>query len=104
VRTAITAVRTDTEGLKAYEVIPVALVFAAVNTASGGRDELTSIFIEGEGVDSQTGEVLVQFARKDAGPELENNTEKLTLKAVQPLLDKWTNEFYAQLKNYTNVK
>jgi hypothetical protein len=35
---------------------------------------------------------------------LENDSVKLTLKDVQPLLDKWTSEFYAQLKNYTNVK
>ena len=33
VRPAITAVSTHTEGLKPYEVIPVALVAAAVNTA-----------------------------------------------------------------------
>lgn len=103
VRSAITAVRTDKEGLKPYEVVPVALVFAAVNTASGGRDEMTSIFVEGEATDSQTGELLAQFVRKDAGPSLENETTRLTLKDVQPVLDKWNKEFYAQLKNYTNV-
>lgn len=104
VRSAITAVRADKEGLKPYEVVPVALVFAAVNTASGGRDAITSIFIEGEASDSQTGELMVEFVRKDAGPALENENTKLTLKDVQPLLDKWTNEFYAQLKNYTKVQ
>jgi hypothetical protein len=104
VRSAITAVRADTEGLKPYEVVPVALVFAAVNTASGGRDKATAVYIEGEATDSLTGEVMVEFVRKDSGPELENDKVKLTLKDVQPLLDKWTNEFYNQLKNYTNVK
>jgi hypothetical protein len=104
VRTAITAVRSDKEGLKPYEVIPVALVFAAVTTASGARDQTTEIYIEGEATDSLTGEVMAEFVRKDAGPELENDSVKVTLKDMQPLLDKWTNEFYAQLKNYTNVK
>lgn len=104
VRSAITAVRSDKEGLKPYEVIPVALVFAAVNTASGGRDQTTEVYIEGEATDSLTGEVMAEFVRKDEGPALENDSVKLTLKDVQPLLDKWTNEFYAQLKNYTNVK
>lgn len=104
VRSAITAVRTDKEGLKPYEVVPVALVFAAVNTASGGRDQTSEIYIEGEATDSLTGEVLASFVRKDEGPILENDTVKLTLKDVQPLLDKWNNEFYAQLKNYTKVQ
>lgn len=104
VRTAITAVRADKEGLKPYEVVPVALVFAAVNTASGGRDKSTSIFVEGEAADSQTGEVLAQFVRKDAGPDLENDQVKLTFKDVQPLLDKWSNEFYSQLKNFTKIQ
>ena len=104
VRSAITAVRADKEGLKPYEVVPVALVFAAVNTASGGRDEITEIYIEGEATDSQTGAPLIQFVRKDNGPELENDSVKLTLKDMQPLLDKWTNEFYSQLKNFTNVQ
>jgi hypothetical protein len=104
VRSAITAVRADKEGFKAYEVLPVALVFAAANTATGGRDQTTSVFIEGEGVDSQTGEVLVQFVRKDQGPDLENDKSRLTLQQMQPLLDKWNDEFYAQLKNYTSVQ
>lgn len=103
VRSAITAVRADKEGLKPYEVVPVALVFAAVNTASGGRDQATSIFIEGEAADSQTGEVVAQFVRKDQGPDLENEKSKMTLEQMQPLLDKWNDEFYAQLKNYTSV-
>jgi hypothetical protein len=103
VRAAITAVRSDKEGLKPYEVVPVALVFAAVSSASGTRDQTSEIYIEGEAVDSQTGETMISFVRKDSGPELENDSVKLTLKDMQPLLDKWTNEFYAQLKNYTDM-
>ncbi|HSB97055.1 MAG TPA: DUF3313 domain-containing protein [Spongiibacteraceae bacterium] len=103
VRTAITAVRADKEGLKPYEVVPVALVFAAVSTASGTRDAATTIFVEGEATDSQTGATLIEFARKDAGPELENEDTKLTLKDVQPLLDKWVTEFYVTLKSYTKL-
>lgn len=104
VRSAITAVRADKEGLKAYEVIPVALVFAAASTAAGTRDQDTAIFIEGEATDSQTGALLAEFVRKDAGPTLENDNTVLTLKDVQPLLDKWTNEFYASLKAYTKLQ
>ena len=41
VRAAITAVSSKTESLKPYELIPVALVAAAVSTASGIRDQET---------------------------------------------------------------
>jgi hypothetical protein len=104
VRSAITAVRADKEGLKPYEVVPVALVFAAVNTATGGRDQITEIYIEGEANDSLTGESMFAFARKDEGPVLENDSVKLTLKDMQPLLDRWTAEFYAQFRNFTKVQ
>ena len=40
-RSAITAVSVSTEGLKPYEVIPIALVLAAANTAAGTRDKNT---------------------------------------------------------------
>ena len=103
VRSAITAVRADKEGLKPYEVIPVALVFAAASTAAGTRDEDTSVYVEGEATDSVTGEVLAEFVRKDAGPSLENEDTKLTLKDVQPLLDKWIEDFYASLQKLTKV-
>ncbi|VVP49488.1 hypothetical protein PS862_05313 [Pseudomonas fluorescens] len=47
VRAAITAVSSKTEGLKPYEVIPIALVAAAVSTASGIRDQETDLATEG---------------------------------------------------------
>lgn len=46
VRAAITAVSSKTEGLKPYEVIPIALVAAAVSTASGIRDQETTLGTE----------------------------------------------------------
>lgn len=103
VRTAVTAVKAQTESLKPYEYIPIALAFAAASTATGTRDEDTWIYVEGEATDSQTGAPLIEFARKDPGPKLENENTQLTLQDVQPLLDKWSDEFYQQLKNYTKI-
>ncbi|RRV10285.1 DUF3313 domain-containing protein [Pseudomonas sp. v388] len=101
VRPAITAVSTRTEGLQPYEVIPIALVAAAVNTAAGGRDQAVEIGTELVFVDGQTKEVLAQLVRKGAGKSLENETTQLTLEDVKPVLDGWATDMrlgYQQLE------
>jgi len=104
VRSAITSVRPREQSLKPYEYIPVALVFAEATKAAGERDEDVTVYVEGEVSDSQTGELLAEFARMDKGPVLPNEQTQLTLQDVQPLLDKWVTEFYAQMKNLTKVE
>ncbi|MDF2489254.1 MAG: hypothetical protein K0S77_1876, partial [Pseudomonas sp.] len=80
------------EGLKPYEVIPIALVAAAVNTASGGRDQAVDIAVEAAFLDGGTQKVLAQVVRKGSGKELENDTQQLTLEDVKPVLDGWASD------------
>jgi hypothetical protein len=92
VRPAITAVSTSTQGLKPYEVVPLALVAAAVNTAAGGRDQNVAIAIEAAFLDADTHKVLAQVVRKGSGTPLENEKTQLTLNAVKPVLDGWAKD------------
>lgn len=92
VRPAITAVYTRTEGLKPYEVIPIALVAAAVNTAAGGRDQDVEIATEAAFLDADNNKVLAQVVRKGSGTALENDATQLTLESVKPVLDGWAND------------
>lgn len=92
VRPAITAVSTHNEGLKPYEVVPIALVAAAVNTASGGRDQSVDIATEAAFLDADSNKVLAQVVRKGAGKPLENDQTRLTLDDVKPVLDAWAND------------
>ncbi|MGE7991121.1 DUF3313 domain-containing protein [Pseudomonas sp. NPDC089554] len=92
VRPAITAVSTHTEGLKPYEVIPIALVAAAVNTAAGGRDQATDVAVEAAFLDGGNQKVLAQVVRKGSGKDLENDTQQLTLDDVKPVLDGWASD------------
>lgn len=92
VRPAITAVSTHTEGLKPYEVIPIALVAAAVNTAAGGRDQAVDIAVEAAFLDGANQKVLAQVVRKGSGRDLENDTQQLTLEDVKPVLDGWASD------------
>lgn len=101
VRPAITAVSTSTEGLKPYEVVPIALVAAAVNTAAGGRDQNVEIATEAAFLDAANNKVLAQVVRKGSGTQLENDKTQLTLDNVKPVLDGWATDLrlsYERLK------
>lgn len=99
VRPAITAVSTSTQGLKPYEVVPVALVAAAVNTAAGGRDQKVEIATEAAFLDADTHKVLAQVVRKGSGTPLENDRTQLTLDAVKPVLDGWAKDLRLSYEN-----
>lgn len=86
-RSAITGVDTKAEGLKPYEVIPIALISAAATTASGARDRTTELFIEAELVDASTGKPVMQVVRKGYGKELENREEQVTLNTLKGVID-----------------
>lgn len=91
-RSAITSVSSSAEGLKLYEVIPVALVMAAANAAAGTRDRDTNIYIEIEALDARTSQPLVRVVRKGHGLALENDSTQLTLKDIRPALDTWAQD------------
>ena len=88
-RSAITAVDVSTEGLKVYEVIPIALVVAAASTAAGTRDRTSEIYVEMEGIDARTSKPMLRVVRKGHGQDLEISSTQLTLKTLKPALDVW---------------
>lgn len=91
-RAAITGVDTPTEGLKVYEVIPVALIFAGVSTAAGTRDHNTLVYMEVQLIDSQSGDLLAKGVRKGIGENLENNKSEMTLDDAKPVLNNWAKD------------
>ncbi len=91
-RSAITGGNVSTEGIKAYVVIPVALVIAAASTAAGTRDRDTEIFIELEALDARTSEPVLRVVRKGRGLTLANSSTQLTLDDLKPVLDVWARD------------
>lgn len=91
-RSAITGVSTSAEGLKFYEVIPIALVAAAASTAAGTRDRNTDIYVELEALDARTSQPMVRVVRKGHGLQLENDSTQLTLDDLKPALDIWARD------------
>lgn len=89
VRPAITAVSSKTEGLHAYEVIPIALVAAAVSTASGIRDQETTLATEAVFLDGSSNKVVAQVVRKGTGTPLENSSQVMKADDVKKVIDGW---------------
>ncbi|UUQ65630.1 DUF3313 domain-containing protein [Pseudomonas fuscovaginae UPB0736] len=103
-RPAITAVSTSNEGLKAYEILPIALVAAAVNTAAGGRDQSVEIATEVAALDADDNRVVAQVVRKGSGKPLESNTTQLSMDDVKPVLDGWARDMRLSFEKLKTAK
>jgi hypothetical protein len=87
VKTAITAVSAENEGMQFYEVVPIAAVVASTMAATGHRTQESALFLEVEAVDAQTGKPLIKVVRKAFGKSLPNNSTPITLNDVRPGID-----------------
>lgn len=101
VRAAITAVNSKTEGLRAYEVIPIALVAAAVTTASGSRDQETTLATEAVFIDGGNNKVVAQVVRKGTGKPLENDSQVMKTDDVKAVIDGWASDMH---QSYLKMK
>lgn len=84
---AITGVEIKNEGMKAYEVIPIAAIFAAAQVATDSRDKVTEVYLESKLQDAVTGEALVIAFRKVRGSNADDAQNQLALENVQASLD-----------------
>ncbi|MBA1380854.1 DUF3313 domain-containing protein [Pseudomonas brassicacearum] len=101
VRAAITAVSSKTEGLKPYEVIPIALVAAAVSTASGIRDQETTLGTEAVFLDGGSNAVIAQVVRKGTGKPLSNESQVMKPDDVKNVIDGWASDLH---QSYLRLK
>ena len=94
-RAAITGVSASNEGMKWYEVMPIAAVVGATQAATGYRDQDTNLFIEAEFIDAKTHQTIAKVVRKVFGTQLKNESQRITTKdfkdAIENLnTDLWT--------------
>ena len=86
-RGAITGVDSSKEGLQFYEVIPVAMVVAGTQMATGHRTMDTDLYFEGELIDAQTNKPVVKVVRKGEGKTLNNEKAPLTVETLKQVID-----------------
>ncbi|HEF4761905.1 TPA: DUF3313 domain-containing protein [Pseudomonas putida] len=87
-RAAITGVSASNEGMKWYEVMPIAAVVGATQAATGYRDQDTNLYIEAEFIDARTNQTMVKVVRKLFGSQLENESQRITTKDFKDAIEK----------------
>jgi hypothetical protein len=90
-RAAITGVSASNEGMKWYEVVPIAAVVGTVSAATGIRDQNTELYVEADFIDAATGQPMVKVVRKVFGATLDNDRQAIT-----------ANDFKAAIKGVTD--
>lgn len=101
VRPAITAVSAETKSLRPYEVIPIALIAAGISTATGIRDQDTTLATEAAFMDGSNNKVVAQVVRKGAGTDLENSDQVLKATDFRAVLDTWASDM---VKSFQSLK
>ncbi|MGJ7516302.1 DUF3313 domain-containing protein [Pseudomonas baetica] len=98
-RAAITGVSASNEGMKWYEVMPIAAVVGATQAATGYRDQDTNLFIEAEFIDAKTNQTMVKVVRKLFGSQLENESQRITTKDFKDAIEKLSSDLRAFVRN-----
>ena len=96
-RAAITGVSASNEGMKWYEVMPIAAVVGATQAATGHRDQDTNLYIEAEFIDGRTNQTVAKVVRKIFGSQLENESQSITAKDFKAAIDKMNADLWAFL-------
>lgn len=84
---AITGVSASNQGMRWYEVVPIAALIGGISAATGHRDQNTELYIEAYFVDGTTKEPLLKVVRKVFGEKLRNSSEPITANDFKPAID-----------------
>ncbi|MBV6821774.1 DUF3313 domain-containing protein [Pseudomonas sp. PD9R] len=96
-RAAITGVSATNEGMRWYEIVPVAAVVGATEAATGHRDQNTELFIEAEFIDAANGLPLLRVVRKVFGDTLKNASQPVTAADFESAINGMASDMRAQL-------
>lgn len=86
-RGAITGVDASKEGLQFYEVVPVALLVAGTQMATGHRTMDTHLYFEGELIDAATNKPVVKVVRQGEGQDLSNQNTPMAFETLKQVVD-----------------
>jgi hypothetical protein len=89
---AITGVIIKTEGMKPYEILPVAAVFGAAKAATGTRAQDVLVQAEIKFIDSTNGELVGAAMRSIEGDKLKGKKDQLAVEDMHENLEHSTTE------------
>ncbi|MFS2223406.1 DUF3313 domain-containing protein [Pantoea sp. B65] len=82
-KTAITAVAAENEGVQFYEVVPVAAVIAGTMAASGHRTQQSTLFLEVQLIDAGSGKPVIEVVRKGIGKNVANSNTPISFEDLK---------------------
>ncbi len=88
-RTAITGVSKQVEGMQPYEVIPIAAIYKGVQAAVGERKSYIDVRLEAELIDSLSGEVIAALVERAVTDTDRRSGDRFGFTDTQPTLDDW---------------
>ena len=104
---AITGVASTAEGLKPYQVVPMAFVATmAVNTVAGAPQQ-AKLLVEALATDSVSGDVLSKVVRTHTGERLQrvsSNMPVITFDSVKPIMDEWCDSVSKSVAQYVRPR
>ena len=68
-------------------MIPIAMVVAGTEAATGHRTMNTNLYFEGELIDAATNKPVIKVVRKGEGKDLSNSNAQLTLDTLKQVID-----------------
>jgi hypothetical protein len=98
-RAAITGASKQKIGMKAYNFVPVALVFRAGKAATGNVDTFIDVSLEAELLDSQSGERVLATVLRGIGETEKTSGDQFEYEDTIPVLDQWLLNFETYLKS-----
>jgi hypothetical protein len=105
-RIAITSVAAKDEGLKPYQLVPLAFVVTMASRAAEGTPQQAFVVVETEATDSATGALLGERVRTGTGKRLAaaGSQSVIKLENLKPLIDELTAAAYPNLSQYVEAK
>ena len=104
---AITGVASTAEGLKPYQVVPMAFVATmAVDTVAGAPQQ-AKLLVEAMATDSVSGEDLSKVVRTHTGERLQrvaSNMPVITFESVKPIMDDWCDSVSKSISQYVRPR
>jgi hypothetical protein len=97
-RTAITGVTASNEGMRWYEIVPIAAVVGATEALTGHRTQDTELYVEADFVDAVSGKPLARVVRKIFGTTLKNDSQEITANDFKAAIRDTMRDLQALLK------
>lgn len=91
-RAAIVGVSAETESFKAKELLPIRLVFSAVEAATGTRANEPVVELHWSLRDSKSNKLLAAGIRKGVGDAIKQDTPAVTIDMLKPVIDAWVGD------------